>query len=375
MELLPPLQNWRGQVVATPGSNTWLHHAEFAERTEQLAGHLNAILRLAEESRFASAMVIARTALEHHLIDRLLLLADRYVEIVRPQEPADIEQWERDWAAKTEPWTQDVAQVERVRGGKALRLVRLGHSVRDSNGIEQENISPYWVALDQHDAFLGRPATQLNLARPFDDPDESVKSARRNQAIYEAFLKWGSLRSNLELSDLTSPFDLLQLEVHYTFLSAFTHATKSGYELDRRSALPNSPNAMHVFSELALLYVAVIAVAQIDTWVAYMKRRPQLLMKPSRAVLDRADRARAIIGYFWFLGGDPQSFDFYQEANRRARPVLLSGSAPTVMPDLLHPSEVSYYANPFDRLRRLHVGEREIATGFAFAPMWNSLHW
>jgi len=54
--------------------SAWVHHGEFARRTEQLVGHLEATLALAEEGRFPSACAVARTALEHHLLDRLLLL-------------------------------------------------------------------------------------------------------------------------------------------------------------------------------------------------------------------------------------------------------------------------------------------------------------
>jgi hypothetical protein len=82
-DVLDGLATWSAEVRAAPGGSVWLHHTEFAERTEHLAGHLAAVLDLAESGRFASAMSVARTALEHHVIDRLLLLADSYVEVVR----------------------------------------------------------------------------------------------------------------------------------------------------------------------------------------------------------------------------------------------------------------------------------------------------
>ena len=351
-----------------------MHHNDFAERTQCLAGHLSAAITLADEGEFASSMAIARTALEHHVVDRLLLLADRYVEIVQPDDPVLLEHWEADWLSKSEPWTRDVVSVEKVRNGRALRLVRSGHSVRDEAGVERERISPYWVALEHYDAFVGHPEAQAHTVKPFDDVDDRVEWAARNQALYGAFLRWRSLCSNLQLNDLMSEPEIVHLQVHYSFLSAFTHATSSGYNIDRRS-MREGPSAAHVLGELTLLYVTALAIAQVDTWVRYADRRPHLLMAVRNELLETVGRAREVISYFWFLGGEPQAFDRYQEANRRAHPRLLSGERPAMRPEDLDTHEIGYYGNPFERLRRMHVGEQELMTGFSFAPMWRELRW
>jgi hypothetical protein len=115
--LVSVLEHWSGEVRIVEGASAWMHHGQFPERTEHLAGRLAAILVLAEEGRFASSMAVARTALEHHIIDRLLLLPDRYVAIVRPEDPALIDGWEAEWRTKRQPWTRDVVSIERVRNG------------------------------------------------------------------------------------------------------------------------------------------------------------------------------------------------------------------------------------------------------------------
>ena len=288
--LVSILEHWTGEIRSAQDASAWMHHGEFAERTEHLAGHLAAIVALADKGRFASSMAVTRTALEHHIIDRLLLLADRYVEIVRPEDPATIDQWEADWAARTEPWTRDVESIERTRNGRALRLVRMGHKVRTAAGEEREQISPYWPALEQYDAFIGHPDAQLHIVQPFDDLDIRVEWASRNQAVYGAFLRWGSLCSNLQLNNLASDAELVQLQAHYAFLSAFTHATKSGYECDR-VARPGAPNSAHLFGELALLYVIAVAIAQVDAWSAYVERRPHLLSTLRPEVLSAVNRS------------------------------------------------------------------------------------
>jgi hypothetical protein len=62
------------------------------------------------------------------LLDRLLLVADRYEEIVRPDDAGLVREWEREWEERSEPWIADVVSVERTSGGRALRLTRLGHA-------------------------------------------------------------------------------------------------------------------------------------------------------------------------------------------------------------------------------------------------------
>jgi hypothetical protein len=279
------LGRWSAEVRPATGASSWTHHRDLAERTAQLASHLEATLVLAEDAWFPSAFVVARTALEHHLLDRLLLLADRYEEIVRPPDQELLDELEQAWSQKTEQWTPDVVSVERVRNRKALRLVRLGHKVCDDAGNVREQISPYWVAMEHYDAFLGHPDVQALTVRPFDTLDEREVWAKRNQALYGAFLRWGSICSNLELSQLALRAEIVQLQVHYAFLSAFAHATKSGYEVDRRP-YPNSPPASHVLGEVVLLYVATIAVSELRSWAVYLDTRPHLLAPLSSTIIE-----------------------------------------------------------------------------------------
>jgi hypothetical protein len=56
-------------------------HTKFAERSRHLADHLRAAMLLSDHGHYASALVTIRTARDHHLIDRLLSLADRSVQV------------------------------------------------------------------------------------------------------------------------------------------------------------------------------------------------------------------------------------------------------------------------------------------------------
>jgi hypothetical protein len=365
------VSRWHDEVRSAPGGSAWMHHRQFAERTENLAGHLDGVLVLADRGRHRSALALARTALEHHLLDRLLLLADRYEEIVRPEDPALIAEWEREWEQRSKPWTNDVVAVEWTSNGKALRLTRLGYAVAGDAG---ERISPYWVAMEHYDAFLGHPRQQPTTVRPFDDLQDRLEWARRNQALYGSYMRWSSVCHNLELNELVRPGELVQLQVQYGFLSAFVHATQSASDLHIRPN-PGGPSVDHLLGELALLYVCTIAIAEIDTWATYIQARPQMLASLPPAVSDLVDESREIVAYFWFLGGGPQDFDRYQEANHRAHALLLAGRRPEIAPNQLTNEDVGYYDQPLERLLRMHTGGNELTTGFGFAPAWSALRW
>lgn len=68
---------------------------------------------------------------------------------------------------------------------------------------------------------------------------------------------------NPQLSDLVTLPELLQLQVHYAFLSAFAHATNKRRDSTGQGR-PGGPPADHVLSELVLLDAcAAIAVAEL----------------------------------------------------------------------------------------------------------------
>ena len=100
-EMLDLISDISNLVHPAPEGSVWMQHIEFADRSEELAEHLRSALLLSESRLFPSALAVTRTALEHHLLDRLLLLADRYEETIRPVDFTQIEQWEREHADKS----------------------------------------------------------------------------------------------------------------------------------------------------------------------------------------------------------------------------------------------------------------------------------
>ena len=76
--LLRRLDTFDG-LSAPETATLYFQHMQYAERCRVLGNHLRGILDLSARYWYAAALAGTRTALEHHLIDRLLFLADRWV--------------------------------------------------------------------------------------------------------------------------------------------------------------------------------------------------------------------------------------------------------------------------------------------------------
>lgn len=67
-------------ALSVHGPSMHMQHVDHAKRARQLGDHLRSVLILSDARRYPSALVLVRAALEHHLMDRLIFLANRYVE-------------------------------------------------------------------------------------------------------------------------------------------------------------------------------------------------------------------------------------------------------------------------------------------------------
>jgi hypothetical protein len=268
-------------------------------------------------------------------------------------------------------WTASVVELKYEKN--AARLVRTGHPVTSADGSVVERLSPYAPVIEDHNALLGPPDLQEELAGAFADVDQLKKWASRNRYAYNRFFRWPAIVDNLKLNDRINDRGALEVETHYRFLSAFSHATGTGYQLvhGRQSILGTCPQE-HLLGELVLLYAASIAVTELRSFSAYVDERPKLDLRNHSEVEADVNSAVQATSYFWYPRiGEPAPYDFFEEANRLAYPQGRSGRdehAPR--PEDIPAVEVSYYANPLERLERLHHGAREMMTGYSYAPLW-----
>ena len=360
-----------GALGSIDGASAWLHHTEYATRAGDLADHLESVIQLAASDRYASAFALLRTALEHSCVDELLLLADRYRDEVKADD-ASCTALEAEYQAGAS-WASNVVVFQRTKRGVAL--IRVGHDVKNDDGEVVEQLSPYYPVVNDHDAILGPPDAQADLAEAFSDPDQLRAWARQNRGLYDRYLRWSAIVDNLVLNGRLSDSDAIRIQVHYRYLSAFTHATGTGYKaINRQRGHPGfGRRADHLLGELVLLYVCAVALTELRSFQEFVDRRPRLRIE-NRDELDALVRgAESTTAYFWFPRlGAPTGFDFFDEANRRAhsdRPGTFR-SADSLHPDQIPADEVGYYRDPLGRLERLHTGGHEIATVFGFRALW-----
>ena len=368
VELLVGLE---GNLTAGPDGALWMQHMEFAERAARLAEHLGAAIQLAANKYFPSALTLLRTSMEQACLDELLLLADRYRELLKVDESA-YEQLKDEYDSGSATWASSVVSFERTPQGVAL--VRTGHPIKNQEGEVVERVSPYYPVIERHDAILGPPSSQSETPDAFSDPQQLREWAKQNASLYHRYLKWPAILSNLELNGRVSEREADGLEVHYRLLSAFTHPTGTGYQMvsPRRAGLYRD-DRIHLLGELVLLYVCSMGVCELRSFLEYEAVRNTLTFKNHDELEGVCAALASTVGYFWFPRvGAPTQFDFFEEANRRAwatggATVLTRDATP---PELIPPDEVSYYRNPLQRLERLHHGIGELTTGFSYRSLW-----
>ena len=214
-------------------------------------------------------------------------------------------------------------------------------------------------------------STPARLARPFwTRADREEWAAEAAAAWNDAVLRpptgcLQALRVNRLLPERSRPFRSTSTT---RFLSAFAHPSARGYEAIYGR---NSPERMgsfdHYASELALLYVITIAAAELDIFARMARRPPRLHLSGCRRRRggDRGIRAsrRPTSG---FLGGAPTMFDRIDTVHTPAGRTKPKWGRPRTDPATIGAAHVRYYADPLDRLVKLHSSYQEIATGLAY---------
>jgi hypothetical protein len=343
-------------------------HIQHARRGHMLADQLRAILAMSEGFHYAAALAVTRTALEHHLLDRLLFLASRWISLsrVEPQNVSAEDVRLKALQATSRPdivrwWYEPQAKVMKVVKRGVFREGSLGRGV---------TVSPYFFHVDRYDPFTVKERLAPRVATGFRNPAADKRWADRSTGDWYRLFTFQRLLENLALNRLLSTRLLIQVEVHHSFLSAYVHGVQKAYELaygHRRG--PNLGKFDHYDSELCLLYVITLAAAELEAFGRMAKRQPRLSVKAWPIIKGEIAAARVAASHFWFLSGEPLMYDRIQEVDTRTP--IGPGSKPPweqklVDPRSLKPASVRYYLNPLRRLIRLHWTYQEMTTRLVF---------
>lgn len=287
----------------------------------------------------------------------------------------DVETWKR-WQADR---PSDVVEWSRQSNG-SVRIVWKGVRVRDSHDDQNERtLSIYYRWWEKFDPFAVPPADHHRIASGhLVDEEYAARHGRVNREIWQSSFVWRNLKSNLALNELADPFVLSQLDVHYRFLSAYTHpASRQALELPYPRNV-QAPIVDHFSEEMVLLYVAFLAAEELRAFHKMAERPPAVGIQDWPEIEELCKVALHLTEHAWFPGMRPYSYDRVVEANQRAFDEVAANDAagrlsvrPTIVrPETLPEESIRYYANPLRRLFELHRGFHEVTTGLAWSSPW-----
>jgi hypothetical protein len=354
----------RIEDISFHGRTMHMQHMDHAKRARQLAHHLRGAMLLNDAHHYASALVVIRAALEHHLLDRLIFLANRYVVTYTGVKKVDVPSWNAKLKAAQAGDQPDIAWWWWDNTG--MNVVHRGlHSARSRKGRGQ-TISSYYFQIDNYDPFAGPKQHAARLAAPFWQRRHTKQWADESAATWHQLFKHGAVLKALKVNRLLQG-QKMQVDVHYGFLSGFAHPSKRGYEAIFGG---NSPDRMgsfdHYASELVLLYVIALAAAELEIYGRMARRAPVLGLRDWDHVKFEIQEAQFASHYFWFLSSEPILFDRIDTAHTPPGNAKPKWGRPRVEPTAIKPLRIRYYRNPLERLVKLHRTYREMSTGLVY---------
>jgi hypothetical protein len=346
-------------------------HNDYAQRVHQLAHHLRAVLQLNESGQYASALVVVRAALEHHLMDRLILLANRHIVTYTKAKRKDAARWEADIRA-LQAKGSDISGWFWDRD-RHLNVVHRGlHTAKSKKGRGQ-TISLWYFEADRYDPFVGPKELTGRLARPFWEKRQLQQLADEQAAAWRYLFRYDAVMKALRVNRLLLG-RTVQVDVHYAFLSGFAHPSKRGYESLYGHNIPDRMGGFdHYASELLFLYVIVLAAAEIEVYGRMARRAPRLTVHDWDAVMAEVRDSQSAASYFWFLSGGPEMFDRIDTAHTPPGNVRLKWGRPKVDPAAIATARVRYYRDPLRRLVKLHQSYQEMSTGLVYRSPFERL--
>jgi hypothetical protein len=347
-------------------------HFQFGKRLSLLHTYLSAALLEVDHDLYMPAFVNLRTALEHHVQDHLLFLANRYKPPVLTGVSDDtLADWQNAIEEGREGFAS-VLQVQRVGRGTKVEVIRSGpHYVGGEQGLDAPALSVYYQLMHDYDPFTGGKNAQDFIGRWQHSKDAQRRWAAQTAETWREFLHWPALMAYLLLNEFYKEKEIARFNVHYGFLSAFTHPTMRGRDIVYGRNPPTTLRYDHYTSELILLYIITIARLELESFEEMSRQEPPVNLAGWDEVREDMERGEVLAAHLWFPRGAPHLYDRVQEANRRGERED-GGPIPwdeRQKPEELTDDEVLYYANPLRRLIELHNHQNEL-TGFPYDSAW-----
>lgn len=358
-------------IDGLPGRLTWgdtayMDLTEKAERARSLVGYLRAAVSVSDNSHlYGPALALVRSALEHMVMDWLVVSGRTYVRRFRGVSEGKWRQWEQE---RTEGagWATHLRTMSRTRKGDVTMVFDGMYSTAE-DGTKPRQISIYYFLMDEYQPGLGPASAQEDDGVV--DLAHLRKTASENEAIWRVYLTWGSPLANLRENHLVDEVDAGRLQTHYRFLSGFGHPiTDTRRGLYGNVGMQGAPTFDHFSSELVLLYAVHVGIAEVRHLLDVLDPA-EVTVSGETALRATLDHAEAIAKHFWFMGCNPHSYDIWTARNRAA--MAASRETRTIStPPAVEPVDVPFPSNPLTRLVRMHSSAVEMISGLAFDSPW-----
>ncbi|WP_285730004.1 hypothetical protein [Nocardiopsis sp. ATB16-24] len=340
-----------------------------AKRCASLSVYLQSSLDSLVRDAYAPAFSVLRSCMEHVLVDKLIFLGQRYVQVFSE---IDDETWSR-WQAERnsgEAW-QNVASWRRSNK-RNVRVLFEGLHSKSEKEEERQTIGIHYFLLNEYSPFVAPPSEQEYFDDGVTDATMRRDHAVHNKSLYETYLRWLSVKESLKENGFADGESVRALDVHYRFLSAFVHPNTDATRLLYGNRTWEWPSYDHYSSELVLLYVIVLSVEETRNFLKMADNSPRVGISDRDSLEALCDQAWDMSSHLWFPGQPPHGYDRFVEANRRGFRERRSGTFDrAVNPASLSEDEISYYDNPLQRLIRMHSSASEYMTGLVYQSPWH----
>jgi hypothetical protein len=342
------------------GDTDYYQHHVFSNRAGSMLNYLQPAVELAEAAWYEAAFATCRAALEHHFVDTLLFLADRYRRKL-PDVTAEEYKRLRASRAAREPGTEDIIDLNYDATNRVLSIVRSGIHVRGGErGPDAMSLSVYYRVMDDFRPFRVPRSTRSYVRHLVELPDDVVvRHLRAHADAWFQQLRWDAIKDNLVMNQLCTRRETAHLDVHYSFLGAYVHPVSPHAMEAVRGARSFQPSYDHYASELVLLYAVALAVRELEAFRRMADREPVVEVRDwEEDVVPVLSLARERAAHLWFVGDEPPLFDREEDATYRNRRNRVPQPVTFEQAQAIPNDEVRYYENPLRRLKEMHRAAR-----------------
>lgn len=162
------------------GDTSHHQHYVFSDRSRALLYYLQPAVELAEATWYEAAFATCRAALEHHLVDALLFLGDRYRRWL-PNVTAEEYERLRASRAANDPGTEDIVDLSYDTSKRVLSITRTGVHVQGGDrGPDAESLSIYYHLVEDFQPFRVPRSARSYVRRLIELPDDVVARTSRS---------------------------------------------------------------------------------------------------------------------------------------------------------------------------------------------------